>query len=95
MEDSLSPLQTLLYCIQVLNACCITLIVLLTIQIIYKLLLKDSIKLNLTSMLGVKFNNALEYYINKRIRLNKKNECNLYMIRVYNSNICTIFFNIC
>ena len=72
MDDSLSPLQTLLYCIQVLNSCCITLIVLLTIQIIYKLLLKESIKLNLTSMLGEKFNNALEYYINKMIRLNKK-----------------------
>ena len=71
-DSSLSPLQALIFNIDVLNAICISLIVILIIQIIYKLYLKDNIKLNLTSILGVKLNNTLEYYINKMITLNKK-----------------------
>lgn len=68
----LSPLQTLIFNFDVLNACCISLLIILAIQIIYKLLLKhDNIKFNFISILGVKLNNEIEYYINKMIRINK------------------------
>lgn len=46
--------------------------IILFIQIISKLYLKDNIKLKLISILGVKLNNTLEYSINKMIRLNEK-----------------------
>lgn len=71
-DSSLSPLQTLLSGFHVLSITCLSLIIILSIHIIYKLYLKDNIKLNLTSILGIKFNNAIEYYINKMISLNKK-----------------------
>lgn len=71
-DSSWSPLQTLLSGLHALSVTCLSLIVILVIQIIYKLYLKDNIKLNLTSLLGVKLNNTIEYYINKMITLNKK-----------------------
>ena len=55
-----------------LSVTCLSLIVILVIQIIYKLYLKDNIKLNLTSILGAKLSKTIEYYINKMITLNKK-----------------------
>ena len=47
-------------------------LILLVIQITFKLHIKDNIKLNLTWILDDKFNNNLEFYINKIIALNKK-----------------------
>lgn len=38
----------------------------------FKLHIKENIKLNLTWILNYKFNNSLEFYINKIIALNKK-----------------------
>lgn len=73
MDDpSISPLQTLLFDIEGLNMTCLSLIVILCIQIIFKFYLRDSITLKLSSLLGVKFNNKAEYYLNKIIKLNKK-----------------------
>lgn len=71
-DSSWSPLQTLLFDIQGINATCLNLIIILIIQIIFKLYLSNSIKLNLSNILGINFNNNLEYYINKIITLNKK-----------------------
>jgi hypothetical protein len=48
------------------------LIILLIIQIIFKLYLRDNITLKFSSILGEQFNINLEYYINKIISLNKK-----------------------
>jgi hypothetical protein len=73
MDDSLfSPLQALLFNIEALNITCLSLTLILIIQIIFKLHLKNSIKLNLSTTLGTNLNNNLEYYINKIITLNKK-----------------------
>ena len=64
-----SPLQILLFS---LSAVCLSLIVILLIQIIYKFYLKENIKLNLTSVISIYFNNTIEYYLNKMIFFNKK-----------------------
>lgn len=71
-DSSSSPLQTLLFDIEGLNIVCLSLVILLIIQIIFKFYLKNSIKLNFSSILGTNINNSLEYYINKIINLNKK-----------------------
>jgi hypothetical protein len=71
-DSSSSSLQTLLFDIEGLNITCLSLIILLVIQIIFKLHLKDNITLKFSGRLGEKFNNSLEYYINKIISLNKK-----------------------
>jgi hypothetical protein len=71
-DSSLSSLQTLLFDIEGLNITCLSLIILLIIQIIFKLHLKDNITLKFSSIFGEKFNSSLEYYINKIISLNKK-----------------------
>ena len=47
-------------------------VILLAIQLIFKLHIKDNIQLNLSLILGIKFNNTLQIYINKIITLNKK-----------------------
>lgn len=67
-----SPLQDLLLNLELTTYVCIGMLIFLTIQILFKIHFKDNIKLNLSSFLGDKFNNTLEYYINKIIGLNKK-----------------------
>jgi len=71
-DSSSSPLQDLLFSLEAINYVLISLVLILTIQIIFKLYLKDSIKLNLSAVLGINANNSIEYYINKIITLNKK-----------------------
>lgn len=67
-----SPLENLLSNFELTNYVCISMLILLIIQIIFKLHIKDNIKLNLTWILSDKYNNILEFYINKIIVLNKK-----------------------
>jgi hypothetical protein len=67
-----SPLEDLLLNIEITNYVCISMLVILTIQILFKLHVKDNIKLNFAFILGNKFNNNLELYLNKIITLNKK-----------------------
>jgi len=72
MDDSnISPMQELLFDIYGLNATCLSLILILIIQIMFKLYLNNNIKLNLVNILGTNINNSLEYYINKIILFNK------------------------
>lgn len=71
-DSSLSSLQTLLSNIEGLAITCLSLIIILCIQIIFKFYLKDSVTLNLSGVLGVKINKKAEYYLNKIIKLNKK-----------------------
>jgi hypothetical protein len=71
-DSSASSLQTLLFDIEGLNVICLSLIVLLTIQIIFKLHLKNNITLKFSSVLGENINSNIEYYINKIINLNSK-----------------------
>ena len=67
-----SPLENLLFDIEALNYICISLVIILVIQILFKFYLKDSISLNLSKLLGINLNNKLEYYLNIIIKLNKK-----------------------
>jgi hypothetical protein len=74
LDDStlFSPLQNLLSSSEMGDYIMINLIIILMIQIFFKCHLYNDIKLNLSSILGIKLNNTLEYYINKIIMLNKK-----------------------
>jgi hypothetical protein len=67
-----SPLENLLFDIEALNYICISLVIILIIQILFKFYLKDSISLNLSKILGTNLNNKLEYYLNIILKLNKK-----------------------
>jgi hypothetical protein len=67
-----SPLENLLFYIEALNYICLSLVIILVIQILFKFYLKDKINLNLSSLLGININNNLEYYLNIVIMLNKK-----------------------
>lgn len=67
-----SPLQDLLINLETTNYVCISLILILVIQILFKLNVKDNLSLNLYSILGNNINNKVEYYLNKVIMLNKK-----------------------
>lgn len=74
MDDGMqsSPLQDLLLNLEATNYICISLIILLIIQIVFKFFIKNQVKLNLSNLFGVNINNKLQYYINKIISLNKK-----------------------
>ena len=67
-----SPLENLLFDIEALNYICLSLVIILVIQILFKFYLKDKINLNLSYLLGININNNLEYYLNIVIMLNKK-----------------------
>ncbi len=66
-----SPLEDLLLNLEITNYVCISMVILLAIQIFFKLH-KDNIQVNFSVITGSKLNNKLEFYINKIIMLNKK-----------------------
>ena len=74
MDDTMSssPLQNLLLDLEMTNYVCISLIIILVIQILFKFHLKDNINLNLSNVLGNNIITWLEYCLNKIIKLNKK-----------------------
>lgn len=67
-----SPLEDFLTNIEITNYVCISLIIILSIQVIFKFQMFENVNIKLSYLLGVKLNNALEYYLNKIISLNKK-----------------------
>jgi hypothetical protein len=71
-NESSSPLQNLLFYIEITDIIIVYLIIILMIQILFKFSFHDKIKLNLSTIIGTKLNNNLEYYMNKIITLNKK-----------------------
>lgn len=73
MNDTISssPLENLLFDIEGINYTCLWLVIILVIQITFKFYFNDNVNLNLSHILGERFNNNLEYYLNKIIRLNK------------------------
>jgi hypothetical protein len=73
-----SPLQDLLFYLESMNYICLSLIFILTIQILFKFYLKDNVKLKLFNIIGLNANNFMEYYLNKIIKLNK-NMSNIYI----------------
>jgi hypothetical protein len=86
LVDTFFPLQDLLFNFQILSYTCLTLVYLLILQIIFKFYVKNYIKLGLSSLVGIKINNTLEYYLNKIIFLNKKIN-NVYMLILFISLI--------
>jgi len=60
-------LNDMLINIQLTNYVCLSLLILLSIQIFFKFLFKTNIKLNLSVVLGVRINENLENLINKII----------------------------
>jgi len=71
--SSLSPLQEILFNIGIINYVCIYMIIILFTQILFKFYLGDkNLNINLSRIIGFKFNEKLNYYINKLIFLNKK-----------------------
>ena len=92
-DSTSSPLQTLLFDIEGLNITCLSLVIILSIQILFKLYLKDSINLKLSNFVGLKANDKLEYYINKIISLNKKMS-NIYIWLAILILICGLSFSI-
>lgn len=67
-----SPLEDLLLNLEITSYVCISMVVLLAIQLFFKLHIKDNIQLNLSWIMGIKLNTTLQIYINKIITLNKK-----------------------
>ena len=70
--NNYTPLEGMLYDIQTASITCLSLIIILIIQLIIKLHAKDKVVLNKNSILGNNLNEKLENYINKAIYLNKK-----------------------
>ena len=93
-DDSISdsPLIDLLFNIEITNYVCLSLIIILLIQIAFKFLLKDSVELHLSDILGKNTNNKVEYYINKIIILNKKMSV-IYNIIIIITFIIALSFN--
>ena len=76
-----SPLQDLLSNLEILSYTCISLLIILTIQITFKYYVKENIRLNISGLIGKNINNILESYVNKIIFLNKKiNNLYIYII---------------
>jgi hypothetical protein len=71
-DSQSSVLQDLLFYFETMNLVCLYIVLIIIIQLIFKLYFKDSINLNLSKILGANFNNKVEYYLNKIIHLNKR-----------------------
>jgi hypothetical protein len=71
-DSQLSPLQGVLSSLEIIDYACLAGIYILIIQLISKLYLGNSVNLNFSGLLGNNFNNKIEYYLNKIIKLNKQ-----------------------
>jgi len=75
LDDShVSPLQELLFNLEMMDYVCLSLIYILILQLIFKLhfLKKDTINLHFFNMLNSNTKIKLEYFLNKIIKLNKQ-----------------------
>jgi hypothetical protein len=71
-DSQSSPLHDIFYSLEIIDYACLTILYILIIQLVYKLFLKDNINLRLFKVLGDNFNNKIEFYLNKIIKLNKQ-----------------------
>jgi hypothetical protein len=69
---SISPLENLLFDIEALNSVCLSLVIILIMQIVFKFYVQNNIKLNLSNLVGISLNTKLEDYLNLIVKLNKK-----------------------
>ena len=71
--DRYSELMLLILCIEALTCVCLYFIIILFMMILFKFYInEEKVKLNLSSLIGDKMNNNLNYYLIKLIQLNKK-----------------------
>ena len=81
--DGYSDLMLLILYIDTLTCVCLGLIVILFMMILFKFYLnQDKVKFNLSSLIGDKMNNNLNYYLIKLIQLNK-NTSTVYIFLVF------------
>jgi len=71
-DSELSPLQGVLWSVEIINYACLSLVYILIIQLVFKLYFKDNVSLNLSKLLGNNLNDKVEFYLNKMIKLNKQ-----------------------
>ncbi len=71
-------MQELLLSIQITNYICISLIFVLIIQLFFKLFIKKNVYINISKIVSINFNSKFNYYLNKIIILNNKNEKYIY-----------------
>jgi hypothetical protein len=72
ISSNISPLEGLLLSIQIINYACLSLVFILTIQLLFKFIIKDNIKFDISKIIGTNLNGKFNYYLNKIIILNKK-----------------------
>lgn len=71
-NDSYTPLEGMLYDIQIMSITLLGLVGILIIQLIIRLHAKEEITLRLHKFIGLNLNKKLQYYTNKIIILNKR-----------------------
>jgi hypothetical protein len=71
-DSQVSALQDSFFLQEMFYYVVLYMVLLIVIQLIFKLYFKASVNLNLSKLLGVNFNNKMEYYLNKIIHLNKR-----------------------
>lgn len=71
-NNTYSPLEGLLINLELTCYICVYLLIMLVIQLLFKFYFKENIKLNLTWIVGLKWNKNLEFFLNKIITVNKK-----------------------
>ena len=73
LGDGYSELMLLILCIDAITYVCLYFIFILFMMILFKFYInEEKVKLNLSSLIGDKMNNNLNYYLIKLIQLNKK-----------------------
>lgn len=92
-NSNYSPLVNLILSINAITASCLTLAIILFSMILFRFILNEDIKLNLSNVIGIKLNNSLNYYLVKIIQLNKKSS-NIFMFIALISLIIGLSFNI-
>ena len=79
-DSSNSGLKDLILGIDMITYACFSLVIILSLMILFKFYLdENNIKFNLSSLLGTKTNNTLHYYFIQIIKFNKKTN-NVYII---------------
>lgn len=71
-DSQVSLLHNTLFQLEIIYLGCLYLVFLIVIQLMFKLYLKDNVKLSLDKLLGNNLNTRLEYYLNKIVHLNKR-----------------------
>ena len=92
-DSSSSPLTDLISNMEILDYICIGLIYVLCIQMLFKLYLKENSKIDLSNIIGEKFNGSLNYYFMKILSMNRSMN-NIYIAIIIALLILIILFHI-